>query len=148
VRNIALLLRPSMLDDLGLAAALEWLGREVSRSSEIEVAVESGNVPDDLPDGYRVCIYRLAQEALHNAVRHSGARNAKISLDDGPGKIAVRITDDGRGFDPSRTRGLGLLGMEERVRRLGGTLKVESQPGKGVAVIAELPFAGTAGEQA
>lgn len=72
VRNIALLLRPSMLDDLGLAAALEWQGREVCRRSEIEVSVESENMPEDLPDEYRICIYRLVQEALNNAVRHSG----------------------------------------------------------------------------
>ena len=148
VRNIALLLRPSMLDDLGLAAALEWLGREVSRSSEVEVAVESDELPDDLPDDYKVCIYRMAQEALNNAVRHSGARNAKIMVAQSAGSIVVRITDTGRGFDPARTRGLGLLGMEERVKRLGGTLKVESQPGKGAAVIAELPVPPGPGGQA
>jgi signal transduction histidine kinase len=148
VRNIALLLRPSMLDDLGLAAALEWLGREVSRSSEVEVDVETGNVPEELPDEYGVCIYRVAQEALNNAVRHSGARNAKIRFEQPAGTILVRITDDGRGFDPGRTRGLGLLGMEERVKRLGGSLKVESQPGKGAAVIAELPFPRAAGGHA
>ena len=76
VRDIALLLRPSMLDDLGLVAALEWQGREVSRRSEMEVAVESENVSDDLPDEYKICVYRLVQEALNNAVRHSQARNA------------------------------------------------------------------------
>ena len=79
VRNIALLLRPSMLDDLGLVAALEWQGREVSRRSEIEVEVQSENVSDNLPDEYRVCIYRLVQEALSNAVRHSGAGTPRCS---------------------------------------------------------------------
>lgn len=81
VRNIAFLLRPSMLDDLGLAAALEWQGREVSRSSEIEVALESEGVPEDLPDGCKICVYRLVQEALNNAVSHSDARNAKVLVD-------------------------------------------------------------------
>ena len=71
VRNIALLLRPSMLDDLGLAAALEWQGREVSRNSQMEVEVQPGNLSEDLPDEYKICIYRFVQEALHNAVRHS-----------------------------------------------------------------------------
>jgi signal transduction histidine kinase len=134
VRNIALLLRPSMLDDLGLAAALEWQGREVSRRSEIEVSVESESVPEDLPDDYKTCIYRLVQEALNNAVRHSGARNAKVVVEQLAKSIVVRVTDDGRGFDPVRSRGMGILGMEERVKRLGGTLRVESQPGKGATV--------------
>ncbi len=139
VRNIALLLRPSMLDDLGLAAALEWQGREVSRRSEIEVSVESENVPEDLPDEYKIYIYRLVQEALNNAVRHSGARNAKVVVERRAKSIVVRVSDDGCGFDAGRSRGMGILGMEERVKRLGGTLRVESQPGKGATVTAELP---------
>jgi signal transduction histidine kinase len=142
VRNIALLLRPSMLDDLGLAAALEWQGREVSRRSQMEVSVESESVPEDLPDETKIAIYRLVQEALNNAVRHSGARNAKVVARRLAKSIVVRVTDDGRGFDPLRSRGMGILGMEERVKRLGGTLRVESQPGKGAAVTAEFPFPG------
>jgi signal transduction histidine kinase len=129
-----------MLDDLGLVAALEWQGREVSRRSEIEVSVESENVPEDLPDEYRICIYRLVQEALNNAVRHSGARNAKVTVARSAKGLAVRVNDDGRGFDPNRVRGLGMLGMEERVNRLGGTFSVSSQAGQGVSVAADLPF--------
>jgi signal transduction histidine kinase len=140
VRNIALLLRPSMLDDLGLAAALEWQGREVSRRSPIEVSVESESVPEDLPDEYKIYIYRLVQEALNNAVRHSGARNAKVVVERLQESIVVRVTDDGRGFDPARSRGMGILGMEERVKHLGGTLRVESQMGKGTTVTADLPI--------
>jgi signal transduction histidine kinase len=140
VRNIALLLRPSMLDDLGLAAALEWQGREVSRRSQMEVSVESESVPEDLPDEYKIYIYRLVQEALNNAVRHSGARNAKVVVERLAKSIVVRVADDGRGFDPVRSRGMGILGMEERVKHLGGTLRVESQPGKGATVTAELPL--------
>jgi len=139
VRNMALLLRPSMLDDLGLAAALEWQGREVSRRSEIEVSVESESVPEDLPDEYKICLYRIVQEALNNAVRHSGARNAKVAVERLAESIVVRVTDDGRGFDPVRLRGMGILGMEERVKRLGGTLRVESEPGRGATLTAELP---------
>ncbi|HTP34325.1 MAG TPA: sensor histidine kinase [Candidatus Acidoferrales bacterium] len=140
VRNIALLLRPSMLDDLGLAAALEWQGREISRRSEIEVDVDSDHVPEDLPDEYNICIYRLVQEALTNAVRHSGARNAKVAVERPAGAILVRVHDDGHGFDPGRTRGLGLVGMEERVKRLGGTFSVESVSGTGTTLSAELPY--------
>jgi signal transduction histidine kinase len=140
VRNMALLLRPSMLDDLGLAAALEWQGREVSRRSEIEVSVESESIPENLPDEYKIYIYRLVQEALNNAVRHSGARNAKVVVERLAKSIVVRVADDGRGFDPGRSRGMGILGMEERVKRLGGTLHVESQPGKGATLTADLPI--------
>jgi signal transduction histidine kinase len=140
VRNIALLLRPSMLDDLGLAAALEWQGREVSRRSEVEVSVESENVPEDLPDEYKIYIYRLVQEALNNAVRHSGARNAKVVVERLEKSIVVRVIDDGRGFDPGRSRGMGILGMDERVKHLGGTLRVKSQMGKGTTVTADLPI--------
>ncbi len=147
VRNIALLLRPSMLDDLGLVAALEWQGRETSRRSEIEVAVESDDVPDDLPDTYRICIYRLVQEALNNAVRHSGARNAKVTVRRSAICIVVQIKDDGRGFDPDRMRGLGMLGMEERVKRLGGGFTIQSRPGDGAELTAELPFPPAGGEQ-
>jgi len=148
VRDIALLLRPSMLDDLGLVAALEWQGREVSRRSQMEVAVESANVSDALPDEYKICVYRLVQEALSNAVRHSRARNAKVRVDGRASGIAVEVSDDGQGFDPQRTRGLGILGMEERVKRLGGQLTVKSAPGRGTVVRAELPLPVPAGTPA
>jgi signal transduction histidine kinase len=93
-----------------------------------------------LPDEHKIYIYRLVQEALNNAVRHSGARNAKVVVERPAESIVVRVSDDGRGFDPGRTRGMGILGMEERVKRLGGTLRVESQPGKGTTVTAEFPI--------
>ena len=140
VRDIALLLRPSMLDDLGLVAALEWQGREVSRRSQMEVTVESANVSDDLPDEYKICVYRLVQEALNNAVRHSRARNAKVRVAGSASGIEIEVSDDGEGFDPERARGLGILGMEERVKRLGGSLTVKSARGQGTALKAELPL--------
>jgi len=139
VRNLALLLRPSMLDDLGLTAALEWQGREVSRNSEMEVDVQCENVSDDLPDEYKVTIYRLVQEALNNAVRHSGARNARVCVGQNSHHIRVEVVDDGRGFNPERMRGMGILGMEERVKRLGGTLTIESKPKQGTTLKADLP---------
>ncbi len=141
VRDIALLLRPSMLDDLGLIAALEWQGREVSRRSEMEVEVQSGETSETIPDEYKTCIYRLVQEALNNAARHSSAKNAKVAVEQTANKISVSVIDDGRGFDPQRVRGLGILGMEERVRRLGGTFTLDSKPGKGTTLRAEIPLA-------
>jgi signal transduction histidine kinase len=148
VRNIALLLRPSMLDDLGLSAALEWQGREVSRNSEIEVEVHTGDLSDDLPDEYKICIYRLVQEALHNAVRHSAARTAAVTVEQLPNRIVVQVKDNGSGFDPRRTRGIGLLGMEERVKRVHGTFAVHSAPQQGTTVTAELPWPPLGAERA
>jgi signal transduction histidine kinase len=141
VRNISLLLRPTMLDDLGLVPALRWLAREVSRTSPVEVDVFADECPEDLPEDHRTCVYRVVQEALRNAVRHSGARQIRIQvrlLDSH--RLSVTVQDDGKGFDPAQERGLGILGMEERVVRLGGTLTVDSGRGRGTAVNLELPL--------
>ena len=140
IRDIALLLRPPMLDDLGLVPALEWQAREISRRSEMEVEVQSENVSEALGDETKVTIYRLVQEALNNAATHASAKNAKVTIAQNSDKITVEIADDGHGFDPERQRGMGILGMEERVRRLGGTLTIDSAPGKGSTVDAELPL--------
>ena len=140
VRNMALLLRPSMLDHLGLVSALEWYAREVSRSSETEVEVKAENVSENLPDPLMVCIYRVVQEAVNNAQRHAHAKNVTVELKETDTSVQVQIKDDGSGFDGKRTRGIGLLGMEERVKRLGGTITIESQPGAGTTIRAELPL--------
>ena len=126
IRDIALLLRPPMLDDLGLIPALEWQAREISRRSDVEVEVHSQSVSEDLGDETKVTVYRLVQEALNNAATHASAKNAKVTVIQGPDKITVEITDDGNGFDPERKRGMGILGMEERVRRLGGSFAIKS----------------------
>jgi len=143
VRNMALLLRPSMLDDLGLVAAVEWYAREMSRRGEIEVDVHAKNVSEALPDPVKVCVYRIVQEAVNNVQRHAKAKNAVVELEQTSDAIRVKITDDGSGFDPKRARGMGLLGMEERVKRLGGKIEIDSRTGTGTTIRAELPLAGT-----
>jgi len=140
IRDIALLLRPPMLDDLGLIPALEWQAREISRRGDMEVEVHSQNVSEDLGDETKVTVYRLVQEALNNAATHASARNANVTVAQVSDKITIEITDDGHGFDPRRQRGMGILGMEERVRRLGGAFTIESAPGKGATIKAELPL--------
>ncbi|MBV6430353.1 MAG: hypothetical protein IANPNBLG_00463 [Bryobacteraceae bacterium] len=140
VRDISLLLRPSMLDDLGLIPALEWLARETSRQGGPEVEVIEENVSENLDEDYRTCVFRLVQEALRNASRHSGARSVIVAVRQREGRIFVEVRDGGKGFDPSRMRGMGLLGMEERVQRFGGTLHIDSRPGGGTTVIADLPL--------
>jgi signal transduction histidine kinase len=139
IRDLALLLRPPMLEDLGLVPALEWQAREISRRGDMEVDVHSAKVSEQLADDAKVCVYRLVQEALTNAARHSGAKRAKVSIVQSEGTIRVQIADDGISFSPQRARGMGILGMEERVKRLGGSLTIESAPGKGTTVRAEIP---------
>jgi signal transduction histidine kinase len=139
VRNMALLLRPSMLDDLGLLPAVEWYAREMSRRGETEVEVRAENISDTLPDPLKLCVYRMVQEALNNANRHAHAKNVVVELKQSANSITVKIEDDGGGFDPKRTRGMGLLGMEERIKRLGGTITIESRPGTCTIIRAELP---------
>jgi signal transduction histidine kinase len=142
IRDMALLLRPPMLDDLGLIPALEWQARETSRRSDMEVEVQADEIPEGLPDPVKIGIYRLVQEALQNAATHAHAKNAKVSVKYGAQKVQVEISDDGIGFQPDRTRGMGLLGMTERVRQLDGSLDVQSSPGKGTTVRAMLPLSG------
>ena len=139
IRDISLLLRPSMLDDLGLIPALEWQARETSRRTGIDVRVIAGEVDEALPDAIRTCVYRVVQEALQNVSRHSGASHATVNVQQTDNALTLSIEDDGSGFDPQRTRGMGLLGMEERVRQLGGRLEVQSAPGKNTVVKVSLP---------
>ena len=139
IRNMALLLRPSMLDDFGLVPALQWQARDAMRRTGLRVDVEASEAAGDLPEEHKTCIYRIVQESLNNAARHAQASAVQITVDSHPGEVVVSVRDDGSGFDTASTRGLGLLGMEERVRRLGGTFTIESKPGRGAAIRASLP---------
>ena len=141
IRNMTLLLRPSMLDDFGLVPALEWQAREVSKRTGIRVQVTAADSAGELPDDLKTCIYRVVQEALHNCARHAQARSVRVVVRQEGSKIILSVEDDGRGFDARRVRGLGLVGMEERVRHLGGAFHVRSTPGTGTKVDVELPLA-------
>lgn len=140
VRNMALLLRPSMLDDLGLVPALKWQARECAKRTAMNVSVATELDSDDLPDEYKTCVYRVVQEALNNCARHSQATSVRIRVEQQPERLMLTIQDDGRGFDVQHMKGLGLLGIQERVARLGGMSTVHSQPGDGTILSVELPF--------
>jgi len=140
IRNMALLLRPSMLDDLGLSAALQWQANQVARSTGMHIRVEADGLPSEIPDEHKTCIFRLVQEALNNVCRHSNADVVLIGLRADDVKITMTVQDNGRGFSRAGTKGLGLIGMQERVDGLGGTLRILSGPGKGTAVEASLPL--------
>lgn len=139
-RRIALSLRPSMLDDLGLVPALEWQAREVGQRTGLDVQVVAEESTSELPDAQRTCIYRIVQEALRNTVRHSGATQSRVGLEKIGGAIKLNVQDNGRGFAAGRTKGLGLLGIEERVAQLGGRFRVRSAPGAGTQLTVELPL--------
>ena len=142
VRNMALLLRPSMLDDLGLIPALRWQARETSKRTSMDVSVAAELDSDNLPDEYKTCIYRVVQEALHNCARHSGATTVRIRVEQHVDRLALTIQDDGQGFDVRQMKGLGLLGIQERVARLGGAFSVHSKPGGGTIISIDLAFTG------
>ena len=97
-------------------------------------------VSEELPEEHKTCIYRIVQEALHNIMQHAEARSVKIAVRQESNRLLLSIDDDGKGFDPSRSRGMGLLGMHERVSHLGGSLAVDSEPGHGTRLRASLPL--------
>jgi signal transduction histidine kinase len=140
VRNISLLLRPTMLDDLGLIPALKWLAREVSRTGPMVVDVLAESFVDDIPEEHRTCVFRVVQEALRNAARHSGALQAHVFVREEDGFLRLSVQDEGKGFLPTLETGLGILGMQERVLTLSGTMQLDSKPGKGTTLTFNLPL--------
>jgi signal transduction histidine kinase len=142
VRDLAMGLRPSMLDDIGLEAALQWQGREFSRLTGVPCKVHVQGVLDTLTETQKTCIYRVVQEALTNCARHAKAKSVLVSVRMEAEGIAVTVSDDGIGFNASASvkEGLGLLGMRERVEALDGNLKISSRPGKGTVIRVQIPL--------
>jgi signal transduction histidine kinase len=143
VRNIAMVARPSMLDDLGLGPAISWQTKEFERRTGVEVDLAIDPEADAPGDRQRTCIYRIVQEALTNCARHASATRIQIRLNRSGGKLRLSIRDNGSGFDRAveRKGGMGLVSMEERVRELGGRIAVKSAPGAGTQIEVELPAA-------
>ena len=141
VRRLAVELRPKVLDDFGLVPALERLTASFAETS-LDVRFESGLGDERLPPEAETVLFRIAQEALTNIVKHARAHSASIVLARKPNAAVVVVEDDGAGFDPESTRegGVGLVGMRERVALVGGRLQVESSPGAGTSVVAEVPL--------
>jgi len=139
VRDLAMGLRPSMLDDLGVGPAVEWQAREFSRRSGVPVEVRLHGALKELPDTHRTCLFRIVQEALTNVTRHANAKAVRIELMAGPEEVSLEIADDGRGMPVSANGGLGLLGIQERVRELKGRYDLRSSPGAGTVLRIWLP---------
>lgn len=138
VRDLSNLLRPSALDDLGLAVALRALAADVSERSRLQVDLEiDGHMA--LPPNVEVVIYRVMQEALTNAVRHARATRVRAYLGLGPRLAVLTVEDDGRGLSPDVRPNLGWLGMQERVTAAGGTLVITGHGAPGVRLTASIP---------
>jgi signal transduction histidine kinase len=147
VRGLSRVLRPQMLDDLGLVPTLRWLFREFHKSANIEVdfADRSGGLPID--QDVATLIYRIAQEALTNVVKHAHAASVQVRLDVAATRLVLAIADSGTGFDPravlassNGSEGFGLRSMRDRVQLLGGQFIVHSAPGEGTRIEIDVPL--------
>lgn len=149
VRRISSDLRPGVLDRLGLTAGLEWLLKEFERRSSIRTSLSAQPALDPVDAEVSIALFRITQEALTNVARHAGARSVSAELRAEGDDVVLEVEDDGRGFDAatqSHRPSLGLLGMEERARRLGGSLRIASRLGKGTRLRVAIPKApGNAG---
>jgi signal transduction histidine kinase len=144
LRNLSHELRPTVLDNLGLFAALEFLGERVSRRTGLRISV-NGEAEPRLPAAVETALYRIVQEALNNIVKHAQAQSVQVQLRRTPGKATCSIVDDGCGFDIRTApagHGMGLLGIRERLNAVGGSLHIVSAPTQGTTLFADIPLGG------
>ena len=146
INYLAWELRPTELDQLGLANALASFVREWSKTYDISAEFHTSNdLSERLPPELETNLYRIVQEALNNILKHANASNVSVLLERHSERVVLIIEDDGKGFDPvidrpkSVSKGLGLIGMRERTALLGGTLEIESRPGGGTTIYARVP---------
>jgi signal transduction histidine kinase len=142
IENVMADLRPALLDEYGLAAALAWYGEEYAQRTGIRVGVQAGEAGASLRPEAAVALFRIAQEALNNAAKHSSAKRITVGLEEKGNELVLSVSDDGKGFDPaSAPRGRwGMTTMRERAEAAGGRLSVESSPGSGTTVSAAVPL--------
>jgi signal transduction histidine kinase len=146
VRDLSHILHPALLDDLGLAAALEWYLEPFGRRHGIRVTLRHNGMQVRLRPEVEIAAYRIVQEALTNVAKHAHASSCTVTLERGDQSLRIIIQDDGAGFDPATVetpgahRGLGLLGLRERVWQLLGTIQVDSAPGRGTMITVEIPI--------
>jgi signal transduction histidine kinase len=145
VGDMSHLLHPSLLDDLGLAAAVDSYLKGFTRRQGVQVDLVTERMTERLQTETEVTAYRIVQEALTNVAKHAQARSCRVYLQRLANTLLVTVEDDGIGFDVTTTdrvdtqHRLGLIGIRERVSRLGGSLRLESAPGKGTRLTVELP---------
>jgi signal transduction histidine kinase len=143
VHDLSHQLHPAKLGQLGLAAAVRNLSKELAQSHGLTIASTHHEVPAAIPEDTALCLYRIVQEALSNVIRHSGAQHAEVRLSGSANAICLRIVDDGAGFDPQLVQakgGLGLVSMRERLRLVNGVLAIDSQPSGGTRIDVRVPL--------
>jgi signal transduction histidine kinase len=143
VRKISSELRPSLLDDMGLVAAMEWHLKEWEKRASVKTKflIPSNDLP--LTDAVKTGLFRIFQESLTNVARHANAKKVEVSLQRQNGSLILSIKDDGKGFDREKAankKTLGILGMEERSFMMGGSYQINSKPGKGTLVVVSVPY--------
>jgi signal transduction histidine kinase len=148
VHNLALQLRPSVLDDLGLPAALERYVADCQRRYPLHIDLAMRGLSGcRLPAEVETALYRIVQEGLTNVARHAQASTASVMIERRDGAVRAIVEDDGRGFDPEAAgkaeQRLGLYGIRERAELLGGRLTIESEPGRGASLFVEIPISDT-----
>jgi signal transduction histidine kinase len=143
VQSLSHQLHSSTLEILGLVVALRSLGEDLSRQHKLTVTFEERDVPKYLPNDISLCLFRVAQEALHNAIKYSGVKEFTVELIGMPNEICLVVTDKGKGFElgTQSGQGLGLVSMRERVHFVNGTFSITSKPGEGTKVVAVVPVA-------
>lgn len=143
VRRISSDLRPSLLDDLGLTAAMEWQLHEFEKRFSIRTSFNSPDFGTTLPEAMKTGLFRIFQESLTNVARHSKAKKVAVTLNRENGSVILSIKDDGVGFDKENVtnkKTLGILGMKERTSMIGGSYEIISKPGKGTQIVVTIPF--------
>lgn len=147
VRNISLMLRPALLDDLGLTAALQWQLQQLQLRSGVLTHFTANDSGERLSDAVRTCVFRIAQEALNNCEKYSGAANVRVALEISDAALSLAIEDDGRGYRSGEPHsGAGLLGIRERVSHLGGVCVFDTAACGGARISVTLPLAASARE--
>jgi signal transduction histidine kinase len=149
VHRLAHELHPAKLDQLGLAAAVRGFCKELSEANQIAIEFEAGDLPRVMPNDLTLCVYRVLQEALQNAIKHSDATRVKVELATNGEKLHLIVTDDGHGFDPRAIKikpSLGIVSMRERVRMVKGLISVQSRPGEGTRIEVRVPTSARAAE--
>jgi signal transduction histidine kinase len=149
VHDLSHELHPSRPEALGLGPAIRSVCGDMSRQHGITVEFRDVDVPLTIDGAVALCAYRIAQEALHNVVKHSGATRARVELTGLGPALELVVADEGRGFDPdaSGLAGLGLLSMRERVKLLDGEISIESEPGRGARLEVRIPLAASASDE-
>jgi signal transduction histidine kinase len=146
IRSLAAQLAPAVLNELGIIAALDWLGEEIERTFSLDITVIDDGLPKPLDQDARSIVYRAVRELLINVAKHAGTDSAVVESECRDGLVLVRVSDQGRGYDPERVhtgpqKGLGLISVRERLSLIGGTAELTTAPGSGTQWLLTVPLA-------